>query len=79
MAKGTTGQSHRMSWSEAIFNVVVGYVVAVAAQVVIFPWFDYNPPMTTHLMISLCFTVVSLIRGYLLRRFFNWLHSVGIN
>ena len=32
-------QSNRMSFVEAITNVVVGYSLAVATQIVVFPWF----------------------------------------
>jgi hypothetical protein len=32
-------QSRHMSLIEAVTNVVVGYVLAVATQIVVFPWF----------------------------------------
>lgn len=32
-------QSRRMSAVESVANVAVGYGVAVAAQVAVFPWF----------------------------------------
>ena len=68
-------QSRRGSMLEAGANVAIGYGVAVAAQVVIFPWFGVNIPLSDNLLIGAAFTVVSLARGYAIRRLFNLIHS----
>lgn len=65
-------QSKRASALEAIVNVLIGYWVAVAAQAVIFPLFGLHASTSQHLAIGGLFTVVSLVRSYLLRRVFNW-------
>ena len=62
-----------MSAVESAVNVLIGYGAAVGAQIVVFPWFNYSPPLRDNLLIGLVFTVVSLARSYLLRRAFNWL------
>ena len=67
-------QSRRGSMVEAIVNVLVGYLVAVGAQIAIFPLFGVHLPVSDNLTIGLLFTVVSLIRSYCLRRVFNRLH-----
>ena len=64
-------QSRTMSLVEAITNVVVGYVLAIATQIVVFPWFGLEAGLGEHLAIGMAFTVVSLARGYLLRRLFE--------
>lgn len=64
-------QSRSMSLVEAVTNVVVGYVLAIGTQIVVFPWFGIETGMTEHLTIGLAFVVVSLVRGYLLRRLFE--------
>lgn len=64
-------QSKRGSLTEAIANTVIGYLVAVAAQAVILPAFGIAVSAQQHLGIAACFTVVSLARSYVLRRFFN--------
>lgn len=64
-------QSRRMSLIEAVANVVVGYGVAVLAQIVVFPLFGISASLTDNLMIGLVFTGVSLARSYALRRIFN--------
>lgn len=65
-------QSRRASAVEAIVNVLIGYWVAVAAQAVIFPIFGFHASAAQHMAIGALFTVVSLVRSYLLRRVFNW-------
>ena len=68
-------QSRLQSLFEALANVVLGYGVALGAQLLVFPLFGIHLPLASNLAIGTIFTVVSLIRSYLLRRFFNWLHS----
>ena len=64
-------QSRAMSFVEAAANVVVGYVLAIATQVVVFPLFGLEAALVDHLAIGLAFLGVSLVRGYLLRRLFE--------
>ena len=60
-----------MSLVESVANVVVGYALAIATQIVVFPWFGISAGMGEHLAIGLAFVGVSLVRGYLLRRLFE--------
>ena len=70
-----TAQSRRMSMVEAICNVVVGYVLAVATQIVVFPLFGLHPSLGDNLALGLAFTAISLLRNYALRRLFErWTH-----
>ena len=68
-------QSRAMSLVEAATNVVVGYVLAIATQIVVFPWFGIEAALLDHLAIGLAFLGVSLVRGYLLRRLFERLRA----
>lgn len=68
------GQSRLMSFLESVVNVGIGYIIALAAQYAIFPVFDIYVPFWDHVLIASCFTVVSIVRSYLLRRAFNWWH-----
>lgn len=68
-------QTRLESLIEATFNVVVGYTVSLSAQLLIFPWFNIHIPMSSNIAIGIIFTLVSLVRSYALRRFFNWFHS----
>jgi hypothetical protein len=71
-------QTKTWSFLEALFNILVGYGVAVFAQTIIFPIFGIDIPLKSHLTMGLFFTIISIIRSYSLRRFFNWIHSKGI-
>lgn len=64
-------QSRLMSLVEATTNVVVGYLLAIATQIAVFPWFGIDAGLSDHLTIGLAFVGVSLVRGYLLRRLFE--------
>ena len=72
-------QSKLMSFAEAWVNIFVGYGVAVFSQTLIFPLFGIHLPLHDHLLMGGFFTVVSLVRSYCLRRFFNWLHVRNYN
>jgi hypothetical protein len=60
-----------MSLVEAAANVIVGYVLSIATQIVVFALFEIEVALQEHLAIGLAFTGVSLIRGYVLRRVFE--------
>jgi hypothetical protein len=64
-------QTRWQSFIEAWANVLVGYLVAIASQVLIFPWFGIHVPLSTNLAIGGWFTLISLARSYVLRRWFN--------
>ena len=63
-------QSRRMSFVEAVTNIVVGYILAVAAQIAVFPSFGLHPSFGENLAIGALFTGISLLRSYTLRRLF---------
>lgn len=64
-------QSRLMSLVESLANVLVGYGVAVATQMAVFPLFGLAVTVTENLLIGLIFTVVSIVRSYALRRGFE--------
>jgi hypothetical protein len=68
-------QSKRHSLMEAALNVLIGYWVAIATQMAVFPLFGIHIPLEQDLLIGLLFTVVSLVRSYALRRVFNRWHE----
>ena len=70
-------QSRRMSLVEAIANVVVGYVIAVLTQMLVFPIFGLQVSLADNLAIGLAFTGISLTRSYLLRRLFEAFRTKG--
>ncbi len=69
-------QSKKGSLLEAFINVAIGYGVAVASQIVIFPLFGVYISIAENMAIGGFFTVVSIVRSYALRRLFNWWGSL---
>lgn len=66
-----SGQSKRGSMAEACLNVAIGYGVALVSQLVVFPLYGIHVPLSTNVAIGVWFTVISLARSYVLRRWFN--------
>jgi len=64
-------QSKSYSLIESFANILIGYLVAVGSQIVIFPYFDIDIPVFDNFLIGMWFTVISLIRSYSVRRWFN--------
>ena len=71
-------QSRTMSMVEAATNVVVGYVLAIATQIVVFPWFGIETGLAEHLTIGLAFVGALMIFATyndiarLTRQFMSW-------
>ncbi len=66
-------QSRRMSMIETVAGVAIGFVVSVLAALVVYPLFGHGFTLSQNVGITVIFTVLSVVRGYLVRRFFNWL------
>lgn len=64
-------QSKKQSLIETLTSVFVGWLIGVILNMLVLPLFDYNITVIDSLWVSLIFTVVSVIRGYVIRRFFN--------
>lgn len=67
-------QSRFDSFLETSANITIGYLVTLLSQLLIFPHFGINLPLSSNLLLGGWFTLISLLRGYLLRRWFNGLH-----
>jgi len=64
-------QSRKHSFIESVTNVSIGYLVALASQLIIFPVFDIHVSIMDNLLIGAWFTVISIIRSYAVRRWFT--------
>ena len=67
-------QSRTQSAIESCLNVIIGYAVALASQLAIFPMFGIQIPLSDNIAIGAWFTVISIIRSYAVRRMFNRWH-----
>jgi hypothetical protein len=73
-----SGQLRRHSALETCLSTCIGFGVAYTANLIILPVFGYTPTWQENIVLTSFFTVVSLVRGYYVRRLFNWLHIRGI-
>jgi hypothetical protein len=64
-------QLKKHSLLESIINILVGYGVALGSQILIFPQYGINISIRDNIDIGLLFTVISLVRSYVLRRIFT--------
>lgn len=64
-------QTRLGSLIEAVFNTGIGLVINLTAQRLVFPLFGFDPPFATNLSIAAIFTVISITRSYVVRRWFN--------
>lgn len=68
-------QTKLQSTFEAISSVAIGFAITfVAGKWFVYPLFNIHPTDAVNVGVTGCFTATSLIRSYVLRRFFNWFH-----
>jgi len=72
-------QSKRWSMIETVVNTAFGFVFSFAVQSILVWIYDVKMTHSQNVQFVFWFTVASVIRGYWLRRFFNWIHhKLGI-
>lgn len=64
-------QSRKMSLIELIFNLSLGYVMSIMVFYFLIPVFGMKTNINDSMIITMIFTILSLIRGYFVRRLFN--------
>lgn len=58
---------------ESVANTVVGWTINFTANLIVLPLFGFNVTPSQAFGIGIIFTVISLVRSYVLRRWFNGL------
>ena len=64
-------QSKKQSFLESLTNVVIGYLISLLSLFIIFPILGIQSSTGKNLVITLYFTLISIARSYILRRYFN--------
>lgn len=64
-------QSRTHSFIESLVNVALGMIISMALQVVVFPAFGHAFTLAQNFGITIVFTVASIVRSYVVRRWFN--------
>lgn len=68
-------QSKKHSLLESIANVVIGLIISILAQIVLYWLMDIPVSFGQNLIITGVFFCLSFVRGYIIRRIFNKLHK----
>jgi hypothetical protein len=71
-------QSRKASLAEIVISVAIGFVVSLIAQELVDHSYGLNLSHVDNLMIVVIFTVLSIIRGYCVRRLFEHLRVKNI-
>ena len=56
---------------EALMNVAIGFTINFTANLLIFPLFDMHISLSDNFLMGLIYTVISVARSYVIRRWFN--------
>ena len=69
------GQSRAASFFEALTGTVTGFVLSVWVQRLLFPAMGHDFGIAENMVVASVFTMVSILRGYTVRRLFNALRD----
>ena len=64
-------QSRKISLVESVTNTAVGFMVSLGIQLAIYPAMGIPVTLSQNIFITFIFTIASILRGYIIRRFFN--------
>ena len=64
-------QTKKWSMIESLTSTTIGWLIGVILNMSVLPLFGYDVSLTDGVLISIIFTAVSVIRSYVIRRFFN--------
>ena len=64
-------QSKKNSFIESLLNTLVGFLISLLVQLLIYPILNIPVTIFQNIIITSVFTIVSIIRGYIIRRYFN--------
>ena len=56
---------------EACFNTAIGFVMSICLSLIVYPMFGHSFTLAQNIGITVIFTVASILRGYVVRRWFN--------
>jgi len=66
-------QSRLASLTESCANIAVGLAVSVVANILVLPHYGCSRTWGDAVEIGAIYTAISLVRGYVLRRTFNYI------
>lgn len=73
-------QSKLGSLIEVALNTLIGFCISLVANAAILPMFGHgHPTLLNNLGMTAAFTALSLVRSYVLRRWFNYRITAAAN
>jgi hypothetical protein len=67
-------QSRKMAFIETWASTLIGLLVTLVLQFTLYPLYGIKIPTSINFQIVAWFTLASILRGYSVRRLFNWIH-----
>ncbi len=64
-------QSKKLSLIESVTNTVIGLVTSFIIQILIYDYLNIPVTFKQNIIITIIFFIVSIIRGYAIRRYYN--------
>lgn len=64
-------QTKKQSLLESLMNVTIGFFITMISLEIIFPLLEIENHSGKNIIITLYLTILSILRNYFLRRYFN--------
>ncbi|MCK8520478.1 hypothetical protein M0D21_02800 [Aquimarina sp. D1M17] len=64
-------QTKKQSLLESLANVTVGFLITIISLHIIFPMLGIENHSGKNILITIYLTILSILRNYILRRYFN--------
>ena len=77
MGEENMKQTKLQSLIETCASTAIGFGIAYVASYTVLPLFGHHVTHGQNFWITCIFTVISLVRGWFVRRLFNWWHHRG--
>jgi hypothetical protein len=68
-------QNKRMSIIETLTSTAIGFIISLVLVNIVLPLYGFDVKLGQSVAITVIFTVASIVRGYGVRRFFNYIHN----
>ena len=66
-------QTKKQSFIEANISTVIGFMVSYMLSYTVLPLYGVEQSHSVSFQITLIYTIASVLRGYYVRRLFNWI------
>ncbi len=71
-------QTKKQSFIESLLNVTVGFLITIISLHLIFPLLGIENHSGKNMLITIYLTILSILRNYVLRRYFNKKATSGL-